>query len=200
MSMMHKPPNYCPQCGAKLGQSHIEGRDRLQCPACAYIHWGEYAVGVGGIVLQDDKVLLVQRAHEPGRGRWAIPGGYVEADEKVEVAAAREILEETGLISEPVTLLGIRDRPEDYPGMRHDVYFIFLMRRLGGVLRPQPTEVSQVSFLTLNECRERDIASLSLHLIERVLARSDPFTAPPGLERREGIPLLGAQSRLYSFE
>lgn len=54
-------------------------------------------VAVGGIVLQDDKVLLVLRANAPLKNKWAIPGGRVKLGETLQQAVEREILEETGL-------------------------------------------------------------------------------------------------------
>ena len=54
-------------------------------------------VGVGAIVIKDDKVLLVQRGVEPGLGLWAIPGGTLKLGETLQTCAAREILEETGI-------------------------------------------------------------------------------------------------------
>ncbi|MFC4004288.1 NUDIX hydrolase [Prauserella oleivorans] len=62
---------------------------------------------VGGI-LHDDagRLLLIQRAHEPGRGRWSLPGGRVEPGETDEAAVTREVAEETGLVVEPGALVG----------------------------------------------------------------------------------------------
>jgi 8-oxo-dGTP diphosphatase len=56
-------------------------------------------------------VLLVQRAHEPFAGRWALPGGFVEEDERLVVAAARELQEETALRAGELELLGMYDTP-----------------------------------------------------------------------------------------
>jgi len=55
-------------------------------------------VAVGAVVFRNDKVLLVKRANHPGKGLWAIPGGRVRLGEKLQEAAQREILEETGLV------------------------------------------------------------------------------------------------------
>lgn len=54
-------------------------------------------VGVGGVVVRDGAVLLVQRAREPLEGEWTIPGGAVEVGETLKDAVARELKEETGL-------------------------------------------------------------------------------------------------------
>jgi mutator protein MutT len=54
-------------------------------------------VGVGGVVIRDGAVLLVQRAQDPLAGQWTIPGGAVEVGETLKEAVARELMEETGL-------------------------------------------------------------------------------------------------------
>lgn len=55
------------------------------------------AIGVASIVFHHDKVLLVQRANEPGKGQWSFPGGKLHAGETLKQAAERETLEETGV-------------------------------------------------------------------------------------------------------
>ena len=56
-------------------------------------------------------ILLVQRAHDPFAGAWALPGGFVEAGERVREAAVRELREETGVAAGPLELLGVYDTP-----------------------------------------------------------------------------------------
>lgn len=57
-------------------------------------------VGVGAVVVDDERLLLVQRSAPPGQGLWAVPGGRVERGETLQEATAREVLEETGLVVE----------------------------------------------------------------------------------------------------
>ena len=102
--------NYCPRCGAKLGSKMDGGRVRPACLAegCGFIFFGEHSIGCGGVVIRDNKALLIQRGINPNRGAWQIPGGYVEADEQIVHAVEREVLEEAGLVAKVIDVVGIR--------------------------------------------------------------------------------------------
>ncbi len=68
-------------------------------------------VGVGAVILMDDgRVVLVKRGHEPLKGEWSLPGGMVELGETLEAGVAREILEETGLTVDVGPLVELFDR------------------------------------------------------------------------------------------
>jgi len=74
-------------------------------------------------------ILLVQRASEPFAGSWALPGGFVEAGERVPAAAARELAEETGVHAEPseLALLGVYDAPgRDPRGPTVSIVYVLL--------------------------------------------------------------------------
>src|SRR4051794_956899 len=75
----------------------VRGVPRRVCERCAHIHYAEPKVAVGVAVFRDDRLLLVRRTMEPGRGRWALPGGFLDAGEDPRAAAARETLEETSV-------------------------------------------------------------------------------------------------------
>ena len=95
-------------------------------------------VGVGAIIIENSRVLLVKRAHPPLQAQWSIPGGVLEVGELVRQAAIREAREETGLIVEPGELLGVYDRILRNAEQRvqyHYVLIDFLCRRVGGELQ-----------------------------------------------------------------
>jgi 8-oxo-dGTP diphosphatase len=95
-------------------------------------------VGVGAIIVEDDRVALVKRGHAPLQGNWSIPGGVLEIGETLRKAAVREALEETGLAVQPGELLGVFERviPDEQGKMRyHYVLIDFLCRRVAGELR-----------------------------------------------------------------
>jgi len=64
-------------------------------------------VGVGAVIVQDRRIVLIQRANEPSKGKWTIPGGLVDLAESLEVAVMREAQEETGLAASDPALLDV---------------------------------------------------------------------------------------------
>ena len=67
-------------------------------------------VGVGAVVVDKGRVLLVRRGREPLKGHWSLPGGMLELGESLEAGVIREITEETGLTVEPLQLIELLDR------------------------------------------------------------------------------------------
>src|SRR5689334_25075705 len=67
-------------------------------------------VGVGGVVIEDGRALLIRRGSEPLLGEWSIPGGMLELGETLEEGVARELLEETGLTVRVIELIEVFDR------------------------------------------------------------------------------------------
>jgi ADP-ribose pyrophosphatase YjhB (NUDIX family) len=94
-------------------------------------------VGVGAVVVDEGRVLLVRRGTEPMKGHWTLPGGLVELGEPLLAAVAREVKEETGLTVEPLELIELLDRiHRDGERVRyHYVIADYLCRVAGGELR-----------------------------------------------------------------
>lgn len=98
-------------------------------------------VGVGAIIVDRGRVLLIRRGREPLKGKWSIPGGMLELGESLLEGTAREVLEETGLKVEIVELIELIDRihrESDLEGDRiryHYVIADYLCRVVGGSLQ-----------------------------------------------------------------
>src|SRR5436853_5547144 len=109
-------------------------------------------VGVGAIIMEDARVVLVKRAHPPLQAEWSIPGGVLEVGEMLREAAVREAREETGLIVEPGEIVGVFDRVvRDRDRVQyHYVLIDFLCRRVGGELRAG-SDAEEVRWFTRDE-------------------------------------------------
>lgn len=95
-------------------------------------------VGVGAIIVENRRILLIKRGHAPAAGEWSIPGGTMEVGETVREAVVREAREETGLVVEPGELLGVFDRvvrDEQGRAQFHYVLIDFLCAPSGGGLQ-----------------------------------------------------------------
>ncbi|TET89737.1 MAG: NUDIX domain-containing protein [Methanomassiliicoccales archaeon] len=91
-------------------------------------------LAVDGLILIDDKLVLIRRKHYPFEGRLALPGGMVEYGEKVEGAVCREMKEETGLDVKISEMLGVYSEPGRDP-RGHTVSVAYVLERVGGKLR-----------------------------------------------------------------
>ena len=95
-------------------------------------------IGVGAVIVQENRVLLIRRGQAPLLGEWSLPGGLVECGETLREATAREAREETGLAVETVDRLGVYERiirADDGRVRYHYVLIDFLCRPVGGALR-----------------------------------------------------------------
>jgi mutator protein MutT len=83
-------------------------------------------IGVGAVILDGDRVLLIKRAHEPLKGEWSLPGGGVELGETLERAVAREVQEETGLDVEVGPIVDVLDRIANDSDGRVEHHFVLV--------------------------------------------------------------------------
>ncbi len=88
--------NYCSDCGQKVELKVPSGdnRERAVCTACGIIHYENPRMVLGCIPVWQDQILLCRRAIEPRHGFWTVPAGFMENDESLAQAAARETYEE----------------------------------------------------------------------------------------------------------
>ena len=90
---------FCPKCAHpfSLEDIHIVNQPQLVCDQCKFIFYLDPKLVVTALITYGKKVLLLKRNEEPGRGKWAFPGGYVERGDDVFETIQREIWEEAGL-------------------------------------------------------------------------------------------------------
>jgi len=136
-----------------LQPSEVGGRSRPSCGRCGFIHFGSWTVGVGGLVVVDDQVLLARRAIAPAKGTWAIPGGYVESDETLAEAVVRELHEETGVKTEVLATVSVRSV---VLAARLDTYVVFTLRLIEGEATPDGTENDEVGWFSLSGLHEAE--------------------------------------------
>ena len=125
--------NFCPVCGTKLELRPRTNAIRPVCPNCDYTVYFDPKVAVVVFICQDNHVLLVKRAVDPMKGRWAMPAGFVEAGEDPQATARRESLEETSLIVQVDRLLDVFHTTGD--GGAADIVIAYAASVIGGELK-----------------------------------------------------------------
>lgn len=122
-------------------------------------------VAVGAVIMDGDRLLVVQRQDPPHAGRWAVPGGRVEPGEPLVAAVAREVREETGLEVEvgDVAWVGETIGPGDPPAW-HYVLVDFWASPVGGHLRAADDAV-EVAWVALDAADERPMVDTMVELI-----------------------------------
>lgn len=116
--------NFCPTCGGRIKRQWVaaDGRNRDVCTQCHRVHYENPRILVTAMITWNNRLLLCRRAHEPSYGLWCAPGGFMEKEETLEQAAARELEEETGvrIDADKLALYTVTNLP-----MISEVYVVF---------------------------------------------------------------------------
>jgi 8-oxo-dGTP diphosphatase len=129
-------------------------------------------VGVGAVIVDNERVLLVRRGNEPLKGEWSLPGGAVECGETLAAAIAREIQEETGLAIEVGPIVDVLDRIRfDADGRVHYHYVLvdFLCRPSSGTLCCG-TDALDARWAPVMELGTYGLPEATVRVIEKALA------------------------------
>jgi 8-oxo-dGTP diphosphatase len=130
-------------------------------------------VGVGGIAIDGDRVLLVRRARQPLMGEWSIPGGALEVGESLAEGVARELLEETGIAVEVLEVVEVLNRMQRLPApdgrvKYHYVLIDYLCRPLAGSADPKPgSDASEARWVSRAEFADYALRPEMIEVIEK---------------------------------
>ena len=129
-------------------------------------------VGVGAVIIQDGKVVLVKRRFEPLAGQWSLPGGRLELGETLEAGLAREMLEETGLEVQVGPVVDVFDRILLDPERKvryHYVLIDYLCRPVGGSLA-HGSDVAAVELVDPTDLARFRLTPKATSVIEKALS------------------------------
>lgn len=173
--------NHCSSCGTTLVREvpETEHRERAVCPSCGFIAYVNPRLVVTTIpVTEAGEAVLLRRGIEPGYGAWAQPGGFLEVDETVAEAAIRETLEETGLLVEPSSFVGLYSRLEAAV-----VVLVYEARIVGGAPRETP-EALEIRAFTPGALPWDGLAfKTTFWALRDWVARREPEAAAPDVFR-----------------
>jgi len=135
-------------------------------------------VGVGGVIIENGRTLLIRRGSEPLLGEWSIPGGMLELGETLEEGVARELLEETGLVVRVIELIEVFDRIylESTAGAQeqkrprfHYVIVDYLCERLAG--EPAAgSDVTDVAFASEEDLARYNLTETATRILKKAFA------------------------------
>jgi len=132
-------------------------------------------VGVGAVIVRDNRVLLIRRGQAPLLGEWSLPGGVLECGETLREATIREAREETGLVVETGEMLGVYERIIPSEGGRtryHYVLIDFLCRPVSGNI-VAGSDAADVRWFTREELPVLNLACDANDVVLKGLVRSD---------------------------
>jgi ADP-ribose pyrophosphatase YjhB (NUDIX family) len=134
---------HCPRCGT--GIEPLDGGARIECPVCGLHVYASSKPTASGLVLDDEgRILLARRAQEPDKGKWDLPGGFLDEGEDPRDGLRRELLEETSLEVEPLEFF---DVVVDRYGEADDAQWTLNLYWTCRVLRGTPTPADDVDEL-----------------------------------------------------
>lgn len=138
-------------------------------------------VGVGGVVINDDRALIIRRGSEPLKGEWSIPGGMLEVGETLAAGVARELREETGLTVRVLDLIEVFERifPDAGPGSRplyHFVILDYLCAPVSGELRAG-SDVTDVAWVREEELARYALSPAATRVLQKAFAMARARTA-----------------------
>lgn len=140
------PFKFCPHC--KSDKIQVKGQIEYQCKECSWVFFHNVAAAAGILFYRDNELLLIKRGHEPGKGLYDVPGGFLDTHESAEEAAIRECYEELGIKPDKLDFFVSYPNQYLYKNILYntcDLYFISRLEKANFTLNPH--EVAEALFV-----------------------------------------------------
>jgi ADP-ribose pyrophosphatase YjhB (NUDIX family) len=157
----HKVFNFCPKCGQPRSEPP---RNPFKCEACGLLYYFNPAIAAAAFVLRPDgSALFIRRAKDPAKGKFAIPGGFIDIGETAENALQREIREEVNLTTASIEYFCSFTNEYLYCDVNYPVLDLFFIARIDGTERLEALDdVESICWLDPSQVKLEDIAFPSI--------------------------------------
>lgn len=150
---------YCPYCAHKLLKGNFGDRQRNYCPECSFVHYLNPLPATVAIAQLENKILLIKRGFDPGKGLWTLPSGFMEAGETPEQCCLRELKEETGMEGEIIRLINVY---HEFSKMYGDVLNIAYYVKLIPGIPEAGDDADNVALVPINEVTDLGFRTFNL--------------------------------------
>jgi NADH pyrophosphatase NudC (nudix superfamily) len=149
--------NCCPACGSS--DIVFDGSKKFRCRECAFTYYHNVAAAVAAILEYDERIVLIKRAKDPGKGKLDLPGGFVDPEESAEEAVIREIKEELKIDIKEPKYLGSYPNIYRYEDVLYHTCDLFFYCKIDAIpLDFDRTEIVDLVLLSLLEIPDNKIA------------------------------------------
>ena len=150
-----------------------------------------HRIGVGGLCIHEEKILMVKLSYGPSQDKYIFPGGLVERGESLSEAVTREVREETNIKTEARKIIFLRHMINDKEGLVSDVYMVIKLDFLDGKPQINDKEIQEVRFIPLDQIENEPIGKLCKHVIRKVNSDkgivSEEYEPTEKIEKELGI-------------
>jgi len=158
---------FCPNC--KSEDFSFENVFKFQCNSCDFVLYHNIAAAVAVIIKHDDKILFTVRNVDPDKGKWDLPGGFIDPNENAEEAACRELKEELGIDLSTKDLKYITTSPNNYlyrnvPYRTMDIFYEYEIHSNQICIAAQD-EISELIWVTKKQIQLDKIGFVSIRKV-----------------------------------
>ncbi|MHC4425438.1 MAG: NUDIX hydrolase [Planctomycetota bacterium] len=148
---------YCPCCGSS--DIFFDGIKKFSCKACSFTFFQNVAAAVAAILEYDQKIILIKRSKEPGKGKLDFPGGFVDPEEAAEDAVRREINEELRIDVGTLKYVGSYPNIYEYKGVLYRTCDLFFYSKIDALPTSfDKTEIEEFVLMNPSEVPDDKIA------------------------------------------